>query len=182
MKLEMVLIPAGEFLMGSPDSDRYAAGDEKPQHRVRITRPFYLGKYPVTQEQWEAVMGGTPSQFKGPNYPVEQVSWDDCQQFCESSTRSSAPRGREVPLPRKPSGNMPAGRGARRAIALGTTGRSWANMRGITPIRTAKRTRGREEAERMGLYDMHGNVWEWCQDWYDDDYYADSPEGRSDGA
>ena len=81
VKLEMVLIPAGEFLMGSPDSDKDAFDWEKPQHRVRITKPFYLGKYLVTQEQWEAVMGNNPSQFKGPKNPVEMVSWDDCQQF-----------------------------------------------------------------------------------------------------
>ena len=71
VKLEMVLVPAGEFMMGSPDSDKGAASDEKPQHRVRITKPFYLGKYPVTQEQWTAVMGANPSLFKGPKNPVE---------------------------------------------------------------------------------------------------------------
>ena len=73
VKLEMILIPAGEFLMGSPDSDKDAGIFEKPQHRVRITKPFYLGKYLVTQEQWEAVMGNNPSGFKGPKNPVEQV-------------------------------------------------------------------------------------------------------------
>ena len=82
VKLELVLIPAGEFLMGSPDSDKDAFKWEKPQHRVRITKPFYLGKYLVTQEQWEAVMGNNPSYFKGGRgKPVEQVSWDDCQRF-----------------------------------------------------------------------------------------------------
>ena len=79
----MVLIPAGEFLMGSPASDKDAPDDEKPQHRVRITKPFYLGKYPVTQEQWEAVMGNNPSEFKGPKNPVARVSWADCQQFLD---------------------------------------------------------------------------------------------------
>ena len=81
VKLEMVLIPAGEFLMGSPDSDKDAYPDEKPQHRVRITKPFYFGKFLVTQEQWEAVMGNNPSHFKGPKNPVEDVRWEDCQQF-----------------------------------------------------------------------------------------------------
>ena len=81
VKLELVRIPAGEFLMGSPKSDNNALGDEKPQHRVQITRPFYLGKYLVTQEQWQAVMGSNPSGFKGPKNPVENVSWDDCQEF-----------------------------------------------------------------------------------------------------
>ena len=99
VKLEMVLIPAGEFLMGSPDSDKDAAGDEKPQHRVRITKPFYLGKYLVTQEQWEAVMGNNPSNFKGPKNPVEQVSWDDCQQFLEKLNAKSGPRDGKFQLP-----------------------------------------------------------------------------------
>ena len=74
VKLEMVLIPAGEFMMGSPDWDNNAGAQERPQHRVRITKPFYMGKYLVTQEQWEAVMGNNPSRFKGPKNPVEQVS------------------------------------------------------------------------------------------------------------
>ena len=97
VKLEMVLIPAGEFLMGSPDSDNDASSDEKPQHRVRITKPFYLGKYLVTQEQWEAVMGNNPSHFKGPKNPVEQVSWDDCQEFLDKLNAKVGGR-REVPL------------------------------------------------------------------------------------
>jgi hypothetical protein len=80
--MEFVLIPAGEFLMGSPDSDAEADDDEKPAHRVTISQPFYLGKYPVTQAQWEAVMDNNPSQFKGnPNHPVEWVSWDGVQAF-----------------------------------------------------------------------------------------------------
>jgi len=81
IKLELVLIPAGEFKMGSPDSDKDAFPDEKPQHRVRITKPFYLAKYLVTQEQWESLMGNNPSHFKGSKNPVEMVSWDDCQEF-----------------------------------------------------------------------------------------------------
>ncbi len=81
VKLEMVLIPSGEFLMGSPDSDKDARDEERPQHRVRITKPFYLGKYKMTQQQWAAVMGNNPSYFKGQENPVEEVSWDDCQQF-----------------------------------------------------------------------------------------------------
>ena len=82
VKLEMVLIPAGEFMMGSPDSDYDSRADEKLQHRVRITKPFYLGKYLVTQEQWQVTMGNNPSKFKGLKNPVDSVSWDDCQQFC----------------------------------------------------------------------------------------------------
>ena len=99
IKLELVLIPAGEFLMGSPDSDKDAYIGEKPQHRVRITKPFYLGKYLVTQEQWEAVMGKNPSYFKGPKNPVEQVSWRDCQQFLGKLNAKSATGGGKFQLP-----------------------------------------------------------------------------------
>src|SRR5208283_3684531 len=99
IKLELVLIPAGEFLMGSPDSDKEADADEKPQHRVRITKPFYLGKYLVTQEQWEAVMGNNPSYFKGPKNPVEQVSWDDCQKFLDNLNAKSRDAGGKFQLP-----------------------------------------------------------------------------------
>ncbi len=95
VKLEMVLVPAGEFLMGSPESDKDSMDREKPQHRVRITKPFYLGKYLVTQEQWEAVMGSNPSNVKGPKKPVGTVSWDDCQKFLgKLDAKSAAGRGK----------------------------------------------------------------------------------------
>ena len=82
--MKLVLIPAGEFLMGSPDSDKDAQADEKPQHRVRITRPFYLGATEVTQGQYRAVTGQSPSHFKGSDdLPVEQVSWEDAIAFCD---------------------------------------------------------------------------------------------------
>jgi hypothetical protein len=80
--MEFVLIPAGTFMMGSPDSDKEASSDERPAHRVTISQPFYLGKYPVTQAQWEAVMGNNPSHFRGgPHHPVESVSEDDVDAF-----------------------------------------------------------------------------------------------------
>ena len=98
VKLEMVLIPAGEFMMGSPIGQR-CRDNEKPQHRVRITKPFYLGKYEVTQEQWEAVMGNNPSHFKGPKNPVEQVSWDDCQEFLDKLNAKIGAQGGKFALP-----------------------------------------------------------------------------------
>ena len=94
VKLEMVLIPAGEFLMGTPGN----SGDEQ-QHRVRITKPFYLGKYLVTQEQWKTVMGSNPSRLKGPQNPVETVSWNDCQDFFNKLNAKSGPGRGKFQLP-----------------------------------------------------------------------------------
>ena len=99
VELEMLLIPAGEFLMGSPDSDKNARGDEKPQHRVSITQPFYLGKYLVTQQQWQAVMGNNPSEFKGPQNPVDSVGWEDCCDFLKKLNEKFAGSPAEFALP-----------------------------------------------------------------------------------
>ncbi len=185
MKMEMIPIPAGEFMMGSPDSDNYAIEDEKPQHRVRITKPFYLGKYLVTQEQWQAVMGNKPSRFKSPKNPVEEVSWDDCQKFLKKLNDKVG--GPPSPQP------SPGGRGEFRlpteaqceyACRAGSTTRycfgheqsrlgeyAWygENSGGKThPV-------GEKKPNAWGLYDMQGNTWKWCADWYDKDYYAHAP-------
>ncbi|MGO8744610.1 MAG: formylglycine-generating enzyme family protein, partial [Thermoguttaceae bacterium] len=99
VKMELVLIPVGEFVMGSPDSDKDAAPNEKPQHRVRITKPYYLGKHLVTQEQWEALMGSNPSQSKGPKNPVTLVSWQHCQVFLGKLNAKTAGQGGKFVLP-----------------------------------------------------------------------------------
>ena len=87
--LEMVLIQPGTFMMGSPESEKDRGSDEGPQHQVTITKPFYMGKYEVTQAQWQSVMGSNPSDFKGSNHPVEKVSLDDCQRFIEKLNQKS---------------------------------------------------------------------------------------------
>ena len=99
VKLTMVPIVAGEFLMGSPDSDDNASDDEKPRHRVRITKPFYLGKFLVTQEQWEAVTKSNPSNVQGPKTPVVNVSWDDCRRFCDMLNAKPHPAAGKFQLP-----------------------------------------------------------------------------------
>ena len=166
VKLEMVLIPAGEFLMGSPDSDKDAQSDEKPQHRVRITKPFYLGKYLVTQEQWEAVTGTSPSYFKRPKNPVEQVSWEDCRGFVKKLNGKVG--GGTFPLPTEAQWEYACRAGSTTRYCFGDEESglgeyAWyeANSDSKThPVGGMKRN-------AWGLYDMHGNVWEWCQDWYD---------------
>jgi formylglycine-generating enzyme required for sulfatase activity len=165
VKLEMVLIPAGEFLMGSPASDRNAAADEKPQHRVRITKPFYLGKYPVTQEQWTAVMGSNPSLFKGPKNPVEEVSWDDCVQFFKRLNEKVGGGKYRFPTEAQWEYACRAGTSTRFCFGddeAGLAEYGWydKNSGGTShPV-------GEKKPNAWGLYDMHGNVSEWCQDWY----------------
>ena len=184
VKLEMVLIPAGEFLMGSPDADKNAYDWEKPQHRVRITKPFFLGKYPVTQEQWEAVMGGNPSHFKGPQNPVERVSWDDCQEFLEKSN-SLPSKGGEFQLPTEAQWEYACRAGSKTRCCFGD------NESGLGEYawydkNSGKKTHpvGEKKPNAWGLYDMHGNVWEWCADWFDgyDAKAADDPAGPRTGS
>ena len=176
VKLELVLVPAGDFLMGSPDSQSDANRDQKPQHRVRITRPFYLGKYLVTQEQWQAVMGNNPSQFRGPKSPVENVSWDDCRQFLDKLNAKSPLGEGKFQLPTEAQWEYACRAGSTTRYFFGVEETSlddyaWyeENSHGHThPV-------GDKRPNAWGLYDMHGNAWEWCQDWYGRNYYAASP-------
>jgi formylglycine-generating enzyme required for sulfatase activity len=197
--MKLALIPAGEFLMGSPDSDPGARGDEKPQHRVRITRPFYLSTSEVTQGEYQRVMGTNPSFFSstGPGkdrvagldtarLPVEQARWHDAVDFCRRL--SALPRerqaGRSYRLPTEAEWEYACRAGTRTAFHCGTAlSSAQANFNGNFPCGGAARgpflartAEARSYAPNAwGLYDLHGNVWEWCQDWYDRDYYRESP-------
>ena len=176
LNLEMVLIPAGEFMMGSPDTDKDALDNEKPAHKVKIITPFYLGKYEVTQEQWGAVMGNNPSSFKGRKNPVEEASWDDCQKFFEKLNAKVGTQGGKFMLPTEAQWEYACRAGSATAYCSGDEESglgeyAWydGNSDGKThPV-------GEKKPNVWGLYDMHGNVWEWCADWYDEKYYADSP-------
>jgi formylglycine-generating enzyme required for sulfatase activity len=173
--LELVKMEAGTFLMGSPSSEAGRDSDEGPQTQVRIFKGFWMGKYEVTQGQYEAVMETNPSNFKGgKNLPVENVSWDDADNFCVKLTERERQAGR---LPAGYVYRLPTEAEWEYACRAGTTTRfsygddsqyaqlgeyAWYGVNSGNkphPIRTRK-------SNAWGLYDMHGNVWEWCLDWY----------------
>ena len=214
--MKLVLIPPGEFEMGSPkevieeelkraENWYHTVPSEGPRHHVRITRPFYLGETEVTQGEYETVMGKNPSEFsatgKGKDkvagqdtkrFPVEQVFWRDADEFCRRLSNLSAEKsaGRRYRLPSEAQWEY--------ACRSGSTGR-WGFSRELIAPATAEEKKHEESmvsvygwcghnnengmthavagkrANAWGMYDMHGNVWEWCADWYDESYYAKSP-------
>lgn len=180
--MDFVLVPPGVFLMGSPDSDEDAREDERPQHLVTISQPLYLGRYPVTQAQWQAVMGKNPSAFQGENRPVERVTWEDAQAFIR---KLNAQEGHvRYRLPSEAEWEYACRAGSRTRYCSGDDAGLlkpyawyWGNSGGKThPV-------GQKQANAWGLYDMHGNVWEWVQDRYGE-YPAGAvldPEGPSSG-
>jgi formylglycine-generating enzyme required for sulfatase activity len=161
VKLEVVLIPAGKFTMGSPGSEKNRENDEV-QHEVNITKPFYMSKYEVTQDQWEAVMGDNPSKrSKGARLPVRDVSWDDCQEFIK---KLNAKTDGGYRLPTEAEWEYACRAGTSTAYSYGNSlTEKNANVKG-----SAIRAAGSYKPNAFGLYDMHGNVWEWCEDRYGD--------------
>ena len=178
--MEFVLIPAGTFSMGANEGET----DERPAHQVKISRPFYLGKYEVTQEQWQAIMGKNPSLFQGnPKRPVEQVSWNDAQEFIR---RLNAKENVKVyRLPTEAEWEYAARAGTATAYSFGDKA-SQLRQYGWYHDNAAKRTHevGELQPNPWGLYDMHGNVWEWVLDWsgrYREGTVTD-PQGPDSGA
>jgi len=200
--MKLVLIPAGEFMMGSHesaaalakafDTDAKLFKDEHPQHPVKITRPFYLGVYEVTQQQYEKVMGDKPWSGderveEGPEYPATCVSWNDAQEFCREL---SSKEGRTYRLPTEAEWEYACRAGSKTRYCCGDgeaelddngDGESelgtyaWSDGNVWNHGEKYGHRVGLKLANAWGLYDMHGNVFEWCQDRYTEDYYENSP-------
>ena len=159
VKLEMVLIPAGKFMMGSPVSET-GRRDIETQHEVTLTKPFYMGKYEVTQEQWQVIMGSNPSEKKGVKWPVGNVSWNDCQDFIR---KLNAKTNGGYRLPTEAEWEYACRAGTNTAYSFGdslTLGDANYGPGGKSVAVGSYKPNG------FGLYDMHGYVWEWCEDWY----------------
>ncbi len=171
IELEMIAIPSGTFMMGSPEGEGY--DDEKPQHEVTV-QSFFMGKYPITQAQYEEIMGKNPSIFKGDDRPVEYVSWENAVEFCQ---RLSQQTGKEYRLPSEAEWEYACRAGTTTPYHFGDTiTDKLANYGSNVGETTAV---GKYPPNAFGLYDMHGNVWEWCEDDWHENYKGAPIDGRA---
>ena len=181
VKMEFVWCPPGDFLMGSTSSEEGRV-DGESQHKVTLTRGFWMGKYEVTQGQWQAVMGSNPSHFKGSaDLPVEMVNWNDCQEFVKKLSQRTRNAYR---LPTEAEWEYACRAGSTTAYCFGNDA-SGLGAYAWYEDNSGARTHGKggKKANSWGLHDMHGNVNEWCQDWggrYPTDAVKD-PQGPSSG-
>ena len=175
ISIDMVRVEAGTFTMGATAEMKDPWDDEKPTHRVTLINDYYIGKYEVTQALWKAVMGNNPSEFKGDNLPVEQVSWKDCQKFLSKLNRIT---GKMFRLPTEAEWEY-AARGGNKSRGYQYSGSN--NLLDVAwyDDNSGRKTHavGTKQPNELGIYDMSGNVCEWCQDWYGK--YNSPTSGRS---
>jgi eukaryotic-like serine/threonine-protein kinase len=179
LEMSFVYCPAGSFTMGSPSRETKRQDDED-QVRVTISKGFLLGKYEVTQKEWESVMGSNPSNFKGARLPVEKVRWEEATKFCRKFTEQERRAGRlgakeMYRLPTEAEWEYGCRAGTTSPFSYGSSLSSReANFNVNYPYGGASKGAylektanvGSYKGNAWGLHDMHGNVWEWCQDWY----------------
>ena len=178
VSIDMVKVEAGTFMMGATSEMKDPDIDEKTVHQVNLTNDYYMGKYEVTQALWEAVMGSNPSKYKGDNLPVEMVSWNDCQEFI---SKLNSMTGRKFRLPTEAEWEY-AARGGKKSRSYQYSGSSnisdvaWYDENSVNKTHPV----GTKQANELGIYDMTGNVWEWCSDWYG--FYSSSSQTNPTGA
>jgi formylglycine-generating enzyme required for sulfatase activity len=191
--MKLVLIPKGTFMMGSPESEE-GRKENETQHEVTISKDYYLGVTEVTQAQYEKVIGKNPSYYQGAivgnenaDLPVEQVSWDDAVEFCKklSELPEEIKAGRVYRLPTEAQWEYACRAGSKTAYSFDDEEgllpeHGWFNRNSSNRTHTV----GLLEPNAWGLYDMHGNVWEWCSDWYEEypKGAVGDPTGPSKGA
>jgi sulfatase modifying factor 1 len=187
--MKFVWIKPGSFMMGSPKEEKERA-DNEIQHKVTLTKGFYMGVYTVTQEQWKDIMGNNPSRFKDEkNLPVESVSWDECQDFIKKLRKKDKKPYR---LPTEAEWEYSCRAGTKTPFHFGDTisteqanydgkftygdGKKGVDRAKTTPV-------GSFPANAWGIHDMHGNVWQWCQDWHGDYPQKEvvDPQGPNEG-
>ena len=164
ISIEMVKVKAGTFMMGATSERQNPDKYEKPVHQVTLTHDYYMGKYEVSQALWQAVMGSNPSEFKGDDLPVDQVSWNDSQEFI---SKLNSMTGRKFRLPTEAEWEY-AARGGKKSRGYQYSGSSTVSDVSWYGENSGSKTHpvGTKQANELGIYDMSGNVFEWCQDWY----------------
>ena len=178
ISIEMVKVEAGTFMMGATSEMKDPYDWEKPVHQVTLTNDYYMGKYEVTQALWQAVMGNNPSRFKGENLPVETVNWNECQEFI---SKLNSMTGRKFRLPTEAEWEY-AARGGKKSRGYQYSGSNSISDVAWYDGNSGSKTHpvGTKQANELGIYDMAGNVCEWCQDWYG--FYLSSSQTNPIGA